>query len=154
MAEVFNEDGTLKTKEIGYLTISKSVGHRYNAVLYSGLSAEAFATLAEAEKELKLYQTNVWRPSILEYTTGSNMKTNDITYTFEPRRWLAIPDSEFKKTWWKLVRSDVLPDREYRERVKKAASLHGQNFLKDFLSTTFLADRTTTLQETEDLYIS
>ena len=144
--QVFDSQGKLLISNIGATTIQPNKDNRFNSVIYNGVSEGVLDELDRIEGDSHLMRLALYDESIRNF--GDNSPWNggeSLVYIYAAEKQIVVPN----KGTFKMLRTDVTPHTGYLERCRAAASVQGNEFREAYEDTTFLADRTTTLRESD-----
>ena len=146
LEDLFDKQGNLVVADVGATTVGQREGAWFDAVLYTRVSADALANLDAVEARSHLVRTTLEKLghncSIQAYDKILRVEEKPSpVYLYVAQESVVVKGVGVVQ----LPHPDVVPNRGYTADFRRAAGVHGEEFLKRVEYSTFLADKETRL---------
>lgn len=141
LEDVLDASGRLTVRDIGAMTVDPDcTGRYYNAVAYNEVTEDALAELERIEVTANFHRRQIDRMKITTFPDGERWDNGgEPVYIYVAKPSIEVPGLGVVR----IVRSNVKPNPAYLQRCLDAAAVHGPRFLREYVTTTFLANRLT-----------
>ena len=149
LEEVLDSQGIVHPEfldTLGATTVVEDPNRRFNAVLYRNVPEEVKEKIDADESEARLYPIEVDPLKVADFVDDSQWR-HDGNCIF---MYVAMRVVRMERVGLiRLTQKTIKPNPDYLQRCRDAAQVQGADFLREYNETTFLADRSTSLAESD-----